>query len=161
VELPPFQRLLDAHSVDVHRFLTASVGPADADDCYQDTWVAALRAYPRLASAENLRGWVYTIAHRKALDLLRARRRQPIPAGDALPEPAGGSGADAPADGDTALWAAVAQLPPKQRTAVALRFIVDADYGRIAEMMGTSEAAARRNVHEALKRLRREDRDVA
>jgi DNA-directed RNA polymerase specialized sigma24 family protein len=169
VELPPFQVLLDDHAADVHRFLVASVGATDADDCYQETWIAALRAYPRLVSAENLRGWLFTIAHRKALDHLRARRRQPIPVGDDLPEPGhpGRDGAAGPA-GDPALgtgpdpelWQAVAALPPKQRTAVALRFIVDADYRQVAAMMGTSEDAARRNVHEALKRLRREELDV-
>jgi RNA polymerase sigma factor (sigma-70 family) len=158
VELPPFQLLLDAHARDVHRFLVASVGRLDADDCYQETWISALRAYPRLASAENLRGWLFTIAHRKAVDLLRARKRQPLPVGvgDQLPEVA----VESDLGGDSALWGAVTQLPPKQRTAVALRFIVDADYERIAVMMGTSEDAARRNVHEALKRLRREDLDV-
>jgi RNA polymerase sigma factor (sigma-70 family) len=159
VELPPFQALLDAHGADVHRFLIASVGPVDADDCYQETWISALRAYPRLAGAENLRGWLFTIAHRKALDTHRARRRRPVPAGDDLPETVA---PEALADlGDAAgLWRAVAVLPPKQRAAVALRFIVDADYGQIAAMMGTSEDAARANVHAALTRLRREDLDV-
>jgi RNA polymerase sigma factor (sigma-70 family) len=158
VELPPFQTLLDAHARDVHRFLLASVGPGDADDCYQETWISALGAYPRLASTENLRGWLFTIAHRKAVDAHRARRRRPIPAGEALPDVPDRPTIDF---GDaTAVWQAVAGLPPKQRAAVALRFIVDADYGQIATMMGTSEDAARRNVHEALKRLRREDLDV-
>jgi len=55
VNLPPFQQLLDAHARDVHRFLVALVGRTDADDCYQDTWLAALRAYPRLRDASNLR----------------------------------------------------------------------------------------------------------
>ena len=58
------------------------------------------------------------------------------------------------ADGD--LWAAVAVLPRKQRTALALRFIADSAYAEIATAMHTSEPAARRNVHEALKRLRQE-----
>jgi RNA polymerase sigma factor (sigma-70 family) len=163
VELPPFQRLLDAHAVDVHRFLMATVGPVDADDCYQETWVSALRAYPQLASAENLRGWLFTIAHRKAVDLLRARRRQPVLLGDELPEPPGAHAdptAERGLDGDEPLWRAVADLPARQRAAVALRFVVDADYATVAAMMGTSEAAARRSVHEGLKRLRREDLDA-
>jgi RNA polymerase sigma factor (sigma-70 family) len=163
VDLPPFQALIDAHAADVHRFLVASVGPLEADDCYQETWVSALRAYPRLASGENLRGWLFTIAHRKALDTHRARQRQPVPAGDGLPEPAAPEpagalgGALGEADG---LWQAVAALPPKQRIAVALRFILDADYAQIAAMMSISEDAARANVHAALTRLRREDLDV-
>jgi RNA polymerase sigma factor (sigma-70 family) len=48
----------------------------------------------------------------------------------------------------------VARLPPKQRAAVALRFAADLAYREVAEALGSSEEAARRNVHEGLKRLR-------
>ena len=82
-QLPPFQTLLDAHGRDVHRFLVASVGAHEADDCYQETWIAALRAYPKLRDASNLRGWLLTIASHKVIDHLRARRRTAIPVGDA------------------------------------------------------------------------------
>lgn len=51
---------------------------------------------------------------------------------------------------------AVRELPPKQRTAVALRYVADASYTEIAEVMATSQEAARRNVHEGLRQLRRE-----
>ena len=61
VTIPPFQALLDAHGRDVHRFLIATVGAGAADDCYQDTWLAALRAYPRLRDAANLRGGHLTV----------------------------------------------------------------------------------------------------
>ena len=71
--LPPFQALIDEHRVDIYRFLRASVGPDEADDCFQETFIAALRAYPRLRADSNLRGWLFTIAHRKALDSHRAR----------------------------------------------------------------------------------------
>jgi RNA polymerase sigma factor (sigma-70 family) len=160
VRLPPFQTLLDAHGHDVHRFLIASVGAVDADDCYQETWLAALRAYPRLRDDSNLRGWLFTIAHRKVIDHARARARRPVPVPE-LPErptsptgPGAGFAARAEADGD--LWAAVGSLPDKQRIALALRFIVDSAYAEIATVMGTSEEAARRNVHEGLKTLRKD-----
>ena len=52
----------------VWRFLVSSVGRADAEDCFQETFIAAMRAYPRLRAGSNLRAWVLTIAHRKALD---------------------------------------------------------------------------------------------
>jgi RNA polymerase sigma factor (sigma-70 family) len=151
VNLPPFQRLLDAHGRDVHRFLVATVGRGDADDCYQETWLAALRAYPSLRDASNLRSWIFTVAHRKAIDHLRHRSRRA--ADDVVPDEASAAAPDAP---DDALWALVRSLPSKQRTALAMRFVVDAPYGEIATAMGTSEEAARRNVHEALKRLRTE-----
>jgi RNA polymerase sigma factor (sigma-70 family) len=151
VVLPPFQQLLDEHGRDVYRFLVGVVGRGDADDCYQETWIAALRAYPRLHSAANLRGWVFTVAHRKALDHLRARRRAAIPV-DELPD----RGVPPDADPDDALWARVRELPDKQRTAIGLRFLADSAYADISAAMGTSEEAARRNVHEGLKRLRME-----
>jgi RNA polymerase sigma factor (sigma-70 family) len=154
VRLPPFQTLLDAHGRDVHRFLVASVGRVDADDCYQETWLAALRAYPKLRDASNLRSWIFTVAHRKVIDHVRTRRRVAVPVGE-VPEPAP---AGSPALPDDDLWALVRELPPKQRTAMALRYVTDAGYEEIAAVMGTSEDAARRNVHEALKRLRTEYR---
>jgi RNA polymerase sigma factor (sigma-70 family) len=155
VRLPPFQGLLDQHGRDVHRFLIAMVGPVDADDCYQETWIAALRAYPQLTGASNLRGWLFTIAHRKAIDHVRSTARRATP----VPEPANLPRApvdDPPVTADTGLWSSVADLPDKQRTAVALRFIGDSAYAEIAEAMAISEEAARRNVFEGLKRLRKD-----
>ena len=151
--LPPFQQLLDLHGRDVHRFLVATVGRVDADDCYQETWVAALRAYPKLRDASNLRSWIFTVAYRKAIDHVRSRRRAPVPVGAA---PDAATATALPADSDDGLWARVRELPDKQRTALALRYVADAGYDEISAAMGTSEEAARRNVHEALKRLRTE-----
>ena len=171
MHLPPFQTLLDAHGREVHRFLVATVGRVDADDCYQETWLAALRAYPRLEDAANLRSWIFTVAHHKAIDHLRSRARRPVPISDPA-ERAGqlapaldstsaldsASGLDAASGLDSGgeLWARVRELPEKQRTAVALRFVADAAYAEISSVMGTTQEAARRNVHEGLKRLRLE-----
>jgi len=159
MKLPPFQALLDAHGRDVHRFLLATVGPGAADDCYQETWLAALRAYPRLRHATNLRAWILTIAHRKTIDHFRARRRQPMPVEGFAERAVLRDGALAEAEtvnGRSDLWEHVRALPPKQRTAVALRYVFDAGYADIAATMDTTEEAARRNVHEGLKRLRTE-----
>jgi RNA polymerase sigma factor (sigma-70 family) len=153
VSLPPFQKLLDAHGRDVRRFLVATVGPGDADDCYQETWLAALRAYPRLQDAANLRSWILTVAHHKAIDHVRARGRRAIPVGD-VPE----RSAPAAEHREDDLWAHVRDLPTKQRTALALRYVAGAAYTEISSVMGTSEEAARQNVHEGLKRLRTEYR---
>jgi RNA polymerase sigma factor (sigma-70 family) len=150
VTLPPFQALLDEHRDDLYRFLRASVGAHDADDCFQETFIAALRAYPRLRADSNLRGWLFTIAHRKALDAHRARGRRPIPV-DQLPENVGDHLLNG---GEPELWRAVGDLPPKQKAAVLLRFAGDLAYREIGEATGTTEEAARRNVHEGLKKLR-------
>lgn len=161
VRPPPFQTLLNAHSRDVHRFLIASVGRLDADDCYQETWLAALRAYPDLRDGSNLRSWLLTIAHRKAIDHVRARSRRAVSvaATEELAEgPSPDGDPEAVIEPDDRLWSSVARLPDKQRAAVALRFVADAPYAQIASVMETSEEAARRNVHEGLKRLRKEYR---
>jgi RNA polymerase sigma factor (sigma-70 family) len=150
VTLPPFQVLIDAHGEAVHRFLVASAGPVAADDCFQETFIAALRAYPRLRVDSNLRAWLFSIARNKAIDHHRARRRAPLPV-EHLPERAAPADAEPP-NGD--LWAAVAALPEKQRAAVVLRFVSDLSHREIGRVLDCSDAAARRNVHEGLKRLR-------
>ena len=149
MRLPPFQDLLDRNREAVYRFLVAAVGPQEADDCFQETFLAALRAYSRLESADNLRGWVLTIARNKALDHHRRQALRPEPT-DQLPE------SPVPvADPDhTGIWSAVRQLPPKQMSAVIYRFVNDLPYRDIARLLDCSEEAARRNVHEALKKLR-------
>lgn len=156
MDLPPFQHLVEAHAVELHRFLVASVGAADAEDCLQETLLSALRGYPRLRHGENLRGWLYAIAHRKATDHFRGRARRPAgtPLDTVIPRHEPTTPAHEPADDE--VWVAVRRLPPKQRTAVVHRFAFDLDYRQIGERMGTSEEAARQNVSTALRRLRRE-----
>lgn len=154
--LPPFQALLDDHRDAVLAFLLATVGPGEADDCFQETFLAALRAYPGLRDGRNLRGWILTIAHHKAIDALRARGRRPAPV--EVPPEAGGDDAAMvrAANGLPAVWRAAAALPPRQRAAVAHRFIGELRYRQIGELLGCSEAAARRNVHDGLAKLRKE-----
>jgi RNA polymerase sigma factor (sigma-70 family) len=152
VSLPPFQVLLDEHAADLHRFLVASVGAHDGADAFQETVIAALRAYPSLRHDENLRGWLFTIAHRKVIDGVRARGRRAVPVAD--PPEAAHVERDGTADGE--LWAAVRELPPKQRSAVVQRFVLDRPYAEIAEALGGTEAAARQNVRAGLKRLRQD-----
>jgi RNA polymerase sigma factor (sigma-70 family) len=155
VTLPPFQALLDAHGAAVHRFLAASVGPADADDCFQEAVIAALRAYPRLTHADNLRAWLLRIAQRKVIDAHRSRARRPVPVA-APPEPPLEGPPAEPVDGQPAIWALVRELPEKQRAAVFLRSAADLSYAEVADALECSQDAARRNVHEGLKRLREE-----
>jgi RNA polymerase sigma factor (sigma-70 family) len=155
VKLPPFQTVFEAERTHVYRFLLATAGPVDADDCFQETWISALRAYPRLRRGDNIRGWLLKIAQNKAIDAHRARGRRPLPVED-VPEPAS-TPAPAPSiEGDEGLWEAVRELPPKQRTAVYCRAVLGMPYDELAELLDSSEEAARRNVHEGLKRLREE-----
>ena len=153
--LPPFQALLDAHGAVMHRFLVASVGASDADDCFQEACIAALRAYPRLTHADNLRAWLLRIAQRKAIDAHRARGRRAVPVA-VPPEQAPDGAMPEPVDGEPAVWARVRALPEKQRMAVFLRSVAGLSYDDVAQALDCSQDAARRNVHEGLKRLREE-----
>jgi len=157
--IPPFQRFLDEQRTIVYRFLLATVGPSDADDCFQETFLAALRAYPKLRNADNLRGWVMAIATRKAVDMARSRARGP----EAVPDIAGvlservrfeAEPTTPGAFDDDSLWREVLELPPRQRVALVHRVLLDRPYPELAAAMGISVDAARANVYQALKRLR-------
>ena len=154
MKLPPFQALLDEHSTDLYRFCVATAGWGEADDCFQETWIAALKAYPKLRRADNLRAWLFRIAQNKAIDLHRSRGRRPVPV-ETVPEPT--AKPDNPVlDGQPELWAALGDLPPKQRTAVFCRAVLGMPYDELAELLESSEDAARHNVFEGLKKLREE-----
>jgi RNA polymerase sigma factor (sigma-70 family) len=151
--LPPFERVLEEHGRAVLRFCVAEVGSERADDCFQETMLAALAAYPELRDPGAVRGWLIAIAARKAIDLHRASVR----AADAVEDidsVARSEASDTARADDAGLWARIARLPDKQRRALTLRYAADLSHREIASVMQTSEAAARRNVFEALARLR-------
>ncbi len=130
--------------------LRVAVGRGDAEDCFQETFLAALRAYPDLNDAANLRGWLLTIAHRKAIDHHRANGKRPVPVAEVTEV-----GIEDPGP-DDGIWELVGTLPPKQRAAVALRYACDLPHAEIAAALDCSPEAARRSLHEGMKRLRKE-----
>jgi RNA polymerase sigma factor (sigma-70 family) len=151
---PPFQRFLDEHREPVLAFLRALVGPVEADDCFQETFIAALRGYERM-DGRHPRAWVMTIARSKAIDHHRARGRRPEPSDEV-----GHAVAPDHADGvlgeiGGTVWSAVAGLTESQREAVALRYAADLPYREIATALDCSEAAARRRVADGLAALRK------
>ncbi|HEY3239447.1 MAG TPA: RNA polymerase sigma factor, partial [Acidimicrobiia bacterium] len=151
--IPPFQAFLEKHRVAVYRFLIASVGPGEADDCFQETFLAALRAYPNLKHGDNLRAWVLAIATRKAIDAGRARSRRPSPVPD-VREVVELSSQDPDPLMEGPVWQAVRALPPRQRVALVHRVLLDRPYAELAAAMGSSVEAARANVYQALRKLR-------
>lgn len=155
--LPPFETVVAEHGAVVLRVCRAVLGPHDAEDAWSETFLAALRAYPRLRPGSDVRAWLVTIAHRKAIDGYRANRRAPLPV-ETLP--VGTSPADATRDGaepvpDEGLLAAVDALPGKQRQVVAYRYLADLSYPAIAEIVGGSPDAARRSAADGIAALRR------
>ncbi len=152
----PFEELLAEHGPVVMRVCRALVGPDDADDAWSETFLSALEAYPRLRPDSNVRGWLVTIAHRKAIDQLRARARTPVPTGDLPERPATDDPTvDLAVDRDTDLWDALAALPFKQRGAVAYHHLAGLPYAEVGPLLGSSETAARRAAADGLAGLRR------
>lgn len=149
--MPPFECIIEEHGPALLRFCAAQAGPNRAEDVFQETMVAALRAYAQVRSAASTRSWLFSIAARKAIDSHRAHARLPQPVADSE---ALALTADDVAFVDEAIWEPVRGLPDKQRQAVTLRFLGDLSYAEIADVMQTSEQASRRNVFEALRRLR-------
>lgn len=99
----------------------------------------------------DVRAWLVTIAHRKALDVLRRQARHALPVAEVPDRSYGGE----PDTADSTLWAAVGTLPDKQRHAVAYRYAADLAYADVARLLGGSEAAARRAAADGIAALRR------
>jgi RNA polymerase sigma factor (sigma-70 family) len=149
----PFEKVVTRHGGTVLRVSRVLLGVHDAEDAWSETFLAAMRAYPDLPGDANTEAWLVTIAHRKALDVLRARKRQPAPIGD-IPEIPTGFGVPGSEDrGD--LWQAVRALPDKQRQAVAYHYVAGLAYAEIAKIPGGSTDAARRAAADGIKNLRK------
>jgi RNA polymerase sigma factor (sigma-70 family) len=146
---PPFELFLAEQGATVMRFLVAAVGSEHADDAYQETFLSALQAYPRVRDDGRLDRWILRIASRTAIDHHRRRRRS----ADPTPSPPDRA-VDDPEPLDDGLRDAVTALPMKQRVAVVLRHVLDRPYDEIAAVLGCSQEAARANVSAGLKALR-------
>ncbi len=149
MNLPPFEHVVADHARVVLRVCRALLPDHDAQDAAAETFVSALRAYPTLRPDSDVRAWLVTIAHRKAVDVLRSRARV-VTVAD-VPD----QGAPAPPGRDDDLWDAVRALPEKQRQAIAYRYVADLAYAEVGAAMGTTEAAARRNAADGVRALRR------
>ncbi len=151
--LPPFERVVREHGPVVLRVCRALVGGDEADDAWQETFLAALRAYPGLDPVTNLQAWLVTVAHHRCVDLLRARARRALPVAQ-LPETSAGAGPEGAVD-DRVLRDAVAALPERQRLAVALHHLGGLPYAEIAALVGGTPEAARRAGADGVAALRR------
>jgi RNA polymerase sigma factor (sigma-70 family) len=148
---PPFERLVSQHGPTVLRVCRALLGTADADDAWSDTFLAALEAYPRLPVDANAEAWLVTIAHRKAIDILRRASRQATP----VAEPRAGASEAHVNWRDLDLVRALADLPDKQRFAVVYHHLAGLPYAEVAAIIGGSQQAARRAAADGVANLRK------
>jgi RNA polymerase sigma factor (sigma-70 family) len=146
VHVPPFERFYLEHRDRVLAFLRRRLPRDSAEDAFQETFLRALRAYDRLAHAENLTGWILTIARRVAIDTQpRFWQGEEVPDPETVDEP--------PAYAE--LQALTEGLPPKERAAVVLRYGYDLPYSTIGDALGSSAEAARQAASSGVRRLRK------
>jgi RNA polymerase sigma factor (sigma-70 family) len=148
---PPFQVVVERHGPTVLRVCRAVVGEDDADDAWSETFLSAMKAYPSLPDDANLEAWLVTIAHRRAIDVGRARTRRAVPTATIVDRPHH----DGVAATDPDLVAALASLPDKQRQSVAYHYLAGLPYAEIASIVGGTAAAARRAAADGIAALRR------
>jgi RNA polymerase sigma factor (sigma-70 family) len=149
VSVPPFERFYEEHRNAVLAHLRRLLPLEAAEDAWQETFLRALRAYPRLEHGRHLRAWILTIAERVAIDDLRRRRPQ-----GPMPETAEEDVRPAYSE----LVELTRGLPKKERAAVVLRYGYDLDYSDIGAALGSSEDAARQAASSGVRRLRKEAR---
>ena len=159
---PPFEELMRRHEQEIMRFLLRATGDReDAADLFQETWLRAYRAYPRLAPDADARPWLYAIAanlwRNRARD--RARRaRVIVPQMHERLAPARAKSGRAPHENDgyaaIHLRQLISALPRKQRQALYLRYFAGLDYAEIGAAMQCSAQAARANVSQAARKLK-------
>ena len=148
----PFEAIVARHGPTVLRVCRAILGPTGADDAWSETFLSAMQAYPNLRPDSNVEAWLVTIAHRKAIDQLRAESRRAVPTDD-LPEKPSKDGM--PGSWESDLWAALNALPLKQRETVAYHYLAGLPYADVAEILGGSPDAARRAAADGIAALRK------
>ena len=144
-----FGQLLERHERELFAYaLRLSGQRADAEDLYQDTFLAAFRAWPPPRRG-NERAWLYRIATNRAIDRERRSRRIVASVDDlalAAPERDDVTLAD--------LAGAIRTLPAGQRAAFVLRKVQGLPYAEVAQALECSEEAARARVSEARKKVK-------
>jgi RNA polymerase sigma-70 factor (ECF subfamily) len=144
-----FGQLLERNERELFAYaLRISGQRADAEDLYQDTFLAAFRAWPPPRRG-NERAWLYTIATNRMIDRERRAKRIVANVEDlvlAAPERDDVTLAD--------LARAIETLPAGQRAAFVLRKVQGLAYTEIALALECTEEAARARVSEALKKVK-------
>jgi RNA polymerase sigma-70 factor (ECF subfamily) len=153
---PPFEETMRLHEREIMRFILRTTrDQEDALDLFQETWLRAYRAYPRLEGADGIRPWLFRIATNLCLNRVRDRVRRSRVIVDSEP----GELDTAPAiggshDGVIRLKAAIGKLPRKQKEALIMRKFGGLDYDEIAAALECSNDAARADVYQAVKKIR-------
>ena len=137
------------------RALTLICGdPALAEDSVQEAFARVCIKWKRVSTYDDPAAWVRRVALNLAQDHRRhlVRRARLLVRLDRQAE--AGSTSTAAADRDPRLWAAVRELPSRQRTALALYYLADLRVAEVAVAMGISEGTVKRHLDRAREALR-------
>jgi RNA polymerase sigma-70 factor, ECF subfamily len=159
----PFAEVVSRYQAGVYRFLVRFTRSThDAADLFQDVFLRAHRAYPRLPVEADVRAWLMRIAVNLTKNHVRdRRRRQRVIVGADAVVSADATRVAARADMELishevarTLSAAIDALPFRQRVAVVQHQLEGLDYPTIAANLGCSQDSARAHVYQALRKLR-------
>ena len=149
--------LVERHAPSVARFVASLGMRHEVDDVVQDTFVRAFGALDGFRSDSSLRTWLFTIARRLVLDRRRAARRRgtdvEVQETDVVTD---GNPLDTlvAQETESRLAGAVARLTPTQREVFRLRVGDGLSYKEIAEIVGSTEGAARVHYHNAMRAVK-------
>jgi len=157
----PFADVISRHQAGIHRFLLRFTGSThDAADLFQEVFLRAHRAYPRLPADADARAWLMRIAINLTKNHVRDRQRRQrvlVPADTRTPATRVAAGADMEMISQEVartLSRAIDGLPFRQRVALVQRQLEGLDYATIAANLGCSQDSARAHVYQALRKLR-------
>jgi RNA polymerase sigma-70 factor (ECF subfamily) len=132
-----FEAAVRPHYANLVRRLVVVLGdPADAEDTAQEAYLRAFRSWDRFDGAD-VRGWLYTIALRLAFNQLRRHRRRVAAMRHFTPRHVEEPTWTDPADPD--LWAALARLDARTRSALLLNVVDGYTQREIAGMLDVAE----------------------
>lgn len=150
-----FDRLYRASYPRIYRTLLGVLGdPAAAEDCTQDAFVAAFRAWSRWRPDAPAEAWLHRIAINVAVSYRRRARLRSI--GEVLRRlgrPSPGPDPAAMALGRD-LAEALRTIPPRLRAALVLRHYHGYTNREIATALGVSERTVNKRIHFALEKMR-------
>ncbi|MFT7475368.1 MAG: RNA polymerase sigma factor (sigma-70 family) [Verrucomicrobiales bacterium] len=128
--------------------LATGADRARAEDAVNDAFVSAYEKWERVREFESATGWVTKVAINNAKRSFRVRHRKVRKAHDRATDVS----SDPEIDMD--LWAAVKQLPTRQREALALRYVEDMSQAEVASQLGVAEGTAAASLNHARKNLK-------
>jgi RNA polymerase sigma-70 factor (ECF subfamily) len=164
---PQFETVMDLYSSEIFAYLWRQLnGREDAEDCLQEVFIRAFKAFGRLEEDSHIRAWLYKIATNVAISYRKKWDRSfgqnvefdnNIMSADPSPQKR-----LEVMEHFEVLMGAINSLPNQQRSALLMRKYQELSYAEISRILDCSEEAARANVYQALKKLRArflDDRD--